>query len=548
MKKLLILTVIIAAFVAEASYTSFIGSNSNSNAPTGSMTVAANWQGGVIPAGSSTGLLIATANVWPGGNWENINIRQTGGIIKGGGNLLRLYTGGKYEIEDSRTAYGTYTNLYLTGEIDMWASSPGGSVLSVLSGHVEAGSLNLRASNIINMRDGIFHVASITNAIGTVNFLAGSSGTGEMIIDMFNANLSSSFVVDFSRGSNGSITYLDKKTGLPENIWNYMIAAGQVSIDGVISTNLSDFCVTAAGTSGATLSLYRYVAFIGSNADSNAPIGSITVASNWQGGVPPSGDAIGLLSATANVWPGGNWTNINVYQTGGTLTGGGDVLYLYTGSTYGIRDVRTDYGSFTNVALEKIILWSSVPGNVTLSLLSGHIEADLLSLAASNAINIRDGIFHVGSLSNAIGAINFLAGKTGTSEMTIDMFNANLPSFCLNFESGCDGSITYLDKKSGLPSNIWNYLIAAGQVKINGVVTTNVSEFTVTPVGTFGSSLSLTPVPLRAFGVNYYDAFLRYLSNSNDTTFVQGFKYLHDHHIPVARVVAAPYYPMDWRI
>lgn len=56
------------------------------------------------------------------------------------------------------------------------------------------------------------------------------------------------------------------------------------------------------------------------------------------------------------------------------------------------------------------------------------------------------------------------------------------------------------------------------------------------------------PVPLRAFGVNYYDAFLRYLKDSNDTSFVQGFAYLQAHKIPVARVLAAGFWPSDWNL
>ena len=55
-------------------------------------------------------------------------------------------------------------------------------------------------------------------------------------------------------------------------------------------------------------------------------------------------------------------------------------------------------------------------------------------------------------------------------------------------------------------------------------------------------------VALRAFGVNYYDAFLRYLSSSNDTSFIQGFDYLNTHHIPVARVLAAGFWPKDWNL
>ena len=53
---------------------------------------------------------------------------------------------------------------------------------------------------------------------------------------------------------------------------------------------------------------------------------------------------------------------------------------------------------------------------------------------------------------------------------------------------------------------------------------------------------------LNAFGVNYYDAFYRYLKDSNDTSFIAGFEYLRDHHIPVARVMAAGFWPKDWNL
>ncbi|MEA2068990.1 MAG: cellulase family glycosylhydrolase, partial [Verrucomicrobiota bacterium] len=56
------------------------------------------------------------------------------------------------------------------------------------------------------------------------------------------------------------------------------------------------------------------------------------------------------------------------------------------------------------------------------------------------------------------------------------------------------------------------------------------------------------PAPLHAFGVNYYDAFLRYINDVNDTSFVEGFEYLRDHHIPVARVLAAGFWPKQWNL
>ena len=61
-------------------------------------------------------------------------------------------------------------------------------------------------------------------------------------------------------------------------------------------------------------------------------------------------------------------------------------------------------------------------------------------------------------------------------------------------------------------------------------------------------SVNGSPVLLKAFGVNYYDAFLRYIRNSADTSFIEGFQYLSEHHIPVARVLAAGFWPNDWKL
>ncbi len=52
--------------------------------------------------------------------------------------------------------------------------------------------------------------------------------------------------------------------------------------------------------------------------------------------------------------------------------------------------------------------------------------------------------------------------------------------------------------------------------------------------------------PLCAFGVNYYDAFTRYIADSNDTSFVEGFAYLQTNNIPVARVLCAGFWPKNW--
>ncbi len=55
-------------------------------------------------------------------------------------------------------------------------------------------------------------------------------------------------------------------------------------------------------------------------------------------------------------------------------------------------------------------------------------------------------------------------------------------------------------------------------------------------------------VQVQAFGVNYYDAFDRYLQDINDRSFEEGFDYLAEHSIPVARVMAGGYWPSEWSL
>ena len=56
------------------------------------------------------------------------------------------------------------------------------------------------------------------------------------------------------------------------------------------------------------------------------------------------------------------------------------------------------------------------------------------------------------------------------------------------------------------------------------------------------------PSLLRAFGVNYYDGFTRYLKTSNDLSFVDGFAYLQSNSIPVVRFIAGGFFPKDWEL
>jgi len=54
--------------------------------------------------------------------------------------------------------------------------------------------------------------------------------------------------------------------------------------------------------------------------------------------------------------------------------------------------------------------------------------------------------------------------------------------------------------------------------------------------------------PCRAFGVNYFDAFIRTLADPDDTTYRRGFAELARRDIPFARIFACPFWPVDWKL
>jgi len=246
-----------------------------------------------------------------------------------------------------------------------------------------------------------------------------------------------------------------------------------------------------------------YVTFKGQNDNVSAPVGALNVAGNWTGGSLPSGSSTGLVSVTDNVWAGTAWNNLAVRQTSGYINGTtsfnlrGGLSGSGIKTIYEIDDARTSYGSYTNFATTgALTLWSQYGESMELNLLSGHVEADSLSLNASGkgTINIRDGILHAGLLSTANGQINFLSGGSGTilfDEMATGLFG----TFYLDFASDSTGSLTVGQLVGGgntLSSIQW--LVNNSHVSIDGVVSTDWADYQLDATGA-SSTLSVIPEP-----------------------------------------------------
>jgi hypothetical protein len=231
--------------VAVADYVPFIGSNNNTNAPDGALGGTAGWPGGILPSGSSTGLVTATGNTWCGSYWNNLAIRQTGGTIK----LAMTLRGGLsgsgittiYELEDPRTNYSDYVNANLTS-ITMWSEKGEGILINLINGHiaVSGDTTFLSSPVIVNVKDGLFATGKATLQKGRLNMVAG--GNGEFVVgQMSTSELKTEF--NFESGNSGSIT-IDKiydGTDFGLSYWNYMAQTGMLLVDGVAVSDLSLF-------------------------------------------------------------------------------------------------------------------------------------------------------------------------------------------------------------------------------------------------------------------------------------------------------------------
>ena len=259
MKKTLIMMGggLLVTSIAMANYVTFIGQNNDPANPAGSLNVADNWDGGSLPSGSSTGLVSVTATVWPGVSWNDLAVRQTGGYVRALSNDFNMRGGTSgsgittiYEIEDARTDYASYTNLYVATKLAFWSQYGESMELSLLSGHVAVSNLSLNASvGSINVRDGIMQARTLTTAVGTVNMLAG--GAGEVVIDSQDASLGS-FYLNFETGNMGSFTFGAKDgTNSASSSIKWLVTSGRVSIDGVADTDLASYSIVNNGLSSS---------------------------------------------------------------------------------------------------------------------------------------------------------------------------------------------------------------------------------------------------------------------------------------------------------
>jgi len=260
MKKMILWFLAAGLFsIAQAAYITFDG--------TGALNSAAEW-GGTLPNGNTTtGLVVSTVNAWTGNAWTDVAVRQTGGYVFAAASDFLMSGGCLYEFEDSRTNYPAYTNLYVSGKLQLWSNTDT-SELRILSGNVRVGTIEMMINDTIDLRNGILRAGAFANnPNGRINFLSG--GQGHVIIDDMAAKNLGSLYLNFETGTQAQFTMSQNAGGATLATVNWLIANGRVSINGVPAIGASSYVITQNGLE-TTLSIpvpqavLRLVVFTGS--------------------------------------------------------------------------------------------------------------------------------------------------------------------------------------------------------------------------------------------------------------------------------------------
>jgi rhamnogalacturonan endolyase len=236
----------------------------------------------------------------------------------------------------------------------------------------------------------------------------------------------------------------------------------------------------------------------------------VTVNSDsWDNGIPSNANP-GLFDGsvgdgTAELAGASIWYGTSIRQTGGTLSDtslamrGGAQDGSTTHNILEIDDASNASFATTNLAISgQLTLWVQFGAGNTLRVLNGYADIGNVNATSPNnaTINILNGRLAVGYFGSAKVTVNMLAG--GTGEFILDdmddggVAKAELGNMVLNFETGSGASFTIVASNvTGNAQGAWEAQVAAGKVYIDGVVETDLSQFTIEDVGATGTKISL---------------------------------------------------------
>jgi hypothetical protein len=219
-------------------------STSTSTVTQGQIEIGAS--GGVGSLTVSSGSL--TVNTNQSGN-SSANYAMIIGQLSGSGTIT--VTGGSLTINDGFIAQTYFGNAGGTGEIDV---SGGSFILNSPSGlETTTGS---GSTAILNVSGGLFDEnvegTSFNASIGTNKLSLSSNG----IFELSNlGNTTSDFslgstVLDFATGSTAEFSVGTTSSAASSSFFDALIASGNISVGGVVNTNVNDFAYSSAGDQG----------------------------------------------------------------------------------------------------------------------------------------------------------------------------------------------------------------------------------------------------------------------------------------------------------
>ena len=223
---------------------------------TGAVDDGANYNNGA-PDNANPGQINSTGNSWLPPALTDFAVRQTGGYVYR--NTVVNFRGGAFnsgkktiwEIEDARTDYGSYTNLY-TSDLVMYHQNGEGHELNILSGVVDVGTFQANSTydkSSVSIKNGLFHAdAGVAGRTANVTFNFLNGGFGEIVIaDAMGMDFGGARL-DFETGTEATFTIGAVNGADSSSLINWLVVNDRVLIDGTANTDFSSYSITENGT------------------------------------------------------------------------------------------------------------------------------------------------------------------------------------------------------------------------------------------------------------------------------------------------------------
>lgn len=418
----------------------------NSEAPTsigwipgttsGSLTTAANWEGGVAPTGGQTGQIYGGTNTIAGGDGnyiDNFNLLVTGGAS--------TYGNGEFRVGSNATGSMTLENgtFYITSKTVIGSGGGSNGTLTVNGGHFKSTPNNHHVigdsgTGTVIVNGGVYEVDhGTTTNLTTIGYQA--SGNGTFIINDGVAKLTNNLAV--GRAGTGELQIHGGVVTLGGVLnagtegggrGTVNMTGGSFSVGGAVNLGVNSNSVANMSLSGGTMTAGGTLT-LGAGANSNATMnlsgGSLTV-SGFQSNTGSNATATLNMSGDAYMRVNGQFLSQSTVQSGKFVFSITDDAVLDVGSNFfgGYNNDTSPLGGETYAA------YLTFGGNSTTSASEFWVATTAKShiVIKENATITGGGNSGMGWGGTSSGSVldmsggtlnmnNFNVGQTGTATM-----------------------------------------------------------------------------------------------------------------------------------